>query len=61
MALATADDLTTVGVNDDHLITKSGQEHAVVEVLAIVSHHGAGRRTARENSVLSDSDDNGNA
>ena len=59
MALAINDDLTTVGVNGDHLITKSDQENAVTDVLAQVSHHRAGGSTARENSVLGDSDNNG--
>ena len=58
-ALQINEDLTTVGVNGDHLVTKSDQENAVVDVLARVSHHRADRSTARENSVLGDSDNNG--
>ena len=53
------EDLTTVGVNGDHLITKSDQENAVGDVLTKVAQHRAGRSTARENSVLGDSDNNG--
>lgn len=59
VARAIDEDLTTVGVNSEHLITKSDQENAVGDALARVALSRAGRSTARETSVLGDSDNNG--
>lgn len=59
LGMAINDDLTTVGVNSEYLITKSDQENAIIDILAEVSHARADKTTAREHSVLGDSDDNG--
>ena len=59
VAAAINDDLTTIGVNGEHLIPKSDQENAIGDVLTKNTQLRDDRSTARENSVLGDSNNNG--
>ena len=50
--------LTTEGINDGRLVTKSGQENAITDILRRIARHLGDRSTALEHSQLLDSGNN---